>query len=64
LIATLTAATERVESSPVWSPDGAEIAFADAELGGEARIVTTQSTGGTPMPLATVPGPVYPSSWR
>ena len=63
-IATLTAATERVESWPVWSPDGAEIAFADAPLGGDARIVTTQSTGGTPTPLATVPGPMYPSSWR
>ncbi len=60
----LTAATDRVESSPVWSPDGAEIAFADAQLGGNARIVTIRSTGGTPTPLATVRGAVYPSSWR
>jgi Tol biopolymer transport system component len=64
LTTALTSASNRLESSPVWSPDGTEIAFADAGFDGVSRIVIIPSTGGTPRPLATVAGPVYPSSWR
>jgi hypothetical protein len=60
----LTTTTERWEYSPVWSRDGAEIAFADADADGIATILTIPSGGGPVTRIPTGEGPVYPSSWR
>jgi len=60
----LTRTAERWEQSPVWSPDGATIAFADSDGDGITQVLRIPAGGGATTRVPTGEGPVYPSSWR
>jgi hypothetical protein len=60
----LTTGTDRFQSSPVWSPDGHEIVFADEDASGSGRLVAIPVSGGEVTVLSTEVKPAHPSSWR
>lgn len=61
----LTSDSGRFPSSPVWSPDGSRIVFADASVrGDDARLVSIPAAGGALSILTVTVTRAYPSSWR
>jgi hypothetical protein len=53
-----------VRGRPVWSPDGATLAFAAVQADGTTELMLMPSKGAAPDALASSPASEYPTSWR